>query len=464
MRSAPPTMPIVSAFDLAVSPSVRPIAAPAALTIAVRSTPMPMATTQPKNEAPQLMPPNSSRWRRRASRSSSTASPAARGRVVVAVGPAPAPVVVSGSLPGAFPGSTDGGWAAPGSSVAGPRPPGAVAAAVGGLVPVAGAVPGQHGRALALPGVVRGVAALVGRVPALVGGDCTAVVGSGRVIAPESAESSSHCSPPGVDVLSAHAATTPCGLHAFVPLVVPVARMGQTVQTRPVRGALLLAQDPALLLVELRVRQVAAVPQGDELPEPIDRVMLAGRSSLGVHDLDSGDVTEPERAQHLLHTGCLIGRHARTRQRRGGVGTRRTHERSHAGVRLPGPFVLWRGLLAVDVEFLALCRPPHPEPLSDLKRLEREVQIAMRADEPAGPGVGHVGDHLLEGPRRRWGVRTGRHHSRGPRRRLRLYERRLGRDGVLGIPPPTVRVDVKTHSRLPRIDPGCASLRAPSPS
>src|SRR4051812_44030426 len=108
--------------------------------------------------------------------------------------------------------------------------------------------------------------------------------------------------------------------------------------------------------------------------------MLAGRSSLGVHDLDSRDVTEPERAQDLLHTGCLIGRHARTRQRRG-AGTRRTDQRSHASVGLPAPFVLWRGLLAVDVDLLALFRPPHPKPLSDLKRLEREVQIAMRADE-----------------------------------------------------------------------------------
>ncbi len=47
---------------------VRPTAAPAALRIAVSSAATPMATSQPKNDEPQLMPPYSSRWRATGSR------------------------------------------------------------------------------------------------------------------------------------------------------------------------------------------------------------------------------------------------------------------------------------------------------------------------------------------------------------------------------------------------------------
>ena len=48
--------------------SVSPIAAPAAASSPVSSTATPTATSQPKNAAPQLMPPYSSRWRARTSR------------------------------------------------------------------------------------------------------------------------------------------------------------------------------------------------------------------------------------------------------------------------------------------------------------------------------------------------------------------------------------------------------------
>src|SRR4051794_39150009 len=97
MSNAPPTMPIVSAFDRALLSSVKPMAAPAALTIAVSSTPRPIATIQPKNAAPQLIPPNSSRCRRRASRSTTTASSAtARSRRVVVAVALPSPLVAGG--------------------------------------------------------------------------------------------------------------------------------------------------------------------------------------------------------------------------------------------------------------------------------------------------------------------------------------------------------------------------------
>src|SRR4051794_13179829 len=46
--------------------AVSPTAAPAAMSREVRSAPTPTATSQPKKLAPQLMPPNSSRWRARA--------------------------------------------------------------------------------------------------------------------------------------------------------------------------------------------------------------------------------------------------------------------------------------------------------------------------------------------------------------------------------------------------------------
>jgi hypothetical protein len=60
--------------------SVSPMAAPAALRIAVTITAMPTATSQPKKAAPKLKPPNASRWRRRASRSTLAAERASRGR------------------------------------------------------------------------------------------------------------------------------------------------------------------------------------------------------------------------------------------------------------------------------------------------------------------------------------------------------------------------------------------------
>ena len=57
-------MPIVSLL-FATSPtesiSEKAIAAPAALTKAVSRAPSPTATSQPKNAAPQFVPPNSSR-------------------------------------------------------------------------------------------------------------------------------------------------------------------------------------------------------------------------------------------------------------------------------------------------------------------------------------------------------------------------------------------------------------------
>src|SRR5919199_1451626 len=70
-------MPMVSALDRASDPEtcVRPMAAPAALTMASSSEPRPTATSQPKNAAPQLMPPYSSRWRARAVRRCSRVAP-----------------------------------------------------------------------------------------------------------------------------------------------------------------------------------------------------------------------------------------------------------------------------------------------------------------------------------------------------------------------------------------------------
>ena len=60
----PPTMPMVLALSVACDELVfvSPIAAPAALRIAVSSVATPTATSQPKNAAPQFRPPNSSRW------------------------------------------------------------------------------------------------------------------------------------------------------------------------------------------------------------------------------------------------------------------------------------------------------------------------------------------------------------------------------------------------------------------
>src|SRR4051794_282826 len=52
---------------------VSPIAAPGAATIAVRTTPMPTATSQPKKSAPQLKPPKRSRARTCAPRFAATA-------------------------------------------------------------------------------------------------------------------------------------------------------------------------------------------------------------------------------------------------------------------------------------------------------------------------------------------------------------------------------------------------------
>ena len=56
----PPTMPTVSALAAAsagLSSSDSAIAVPAALSTAVSSSPIPIATSQPKKLAPQLIPP-----------------------------------------------------------------------------------------------------------------------------------------------------------------------------------------------------------------------------------------------------------------------------------------------------------------------------------------------------------------------------------------------------------------------
>jgi len=73
----PPTMPTVPAESEAWEGLVlvSPIAAPAALRIAVSSDATPMATSQPKNAAPQLRPPCSSRWRPATSRGAGKPSP-----------------------------------------------------------------------------------------------------------------------------------------------------------------------------------------------------------------------------------------------------------------------------------------------------------------------------------------------------------------------------------------------------
>ena len=66
----PPTRLIVSALPAAsevLTPFVSPIAAPAAARMPARMATMPTATSQPKKAEPQLMPPNSSRWRLRIS-------------------------------------------------------------------------------------------------------------------------------------------------------------------------------------------------------------------------------------------------------------------------------------------------------------------------------------------------------------------------------------------------------------
>src|SRR3954469_9438546 len=67
------------------------MAVPAAPTIAVRITAMPIATRKPKKAAPQLMPPNSSRARTRLSRSAATPAPVATGRRVAVAVPWPSP-------------------------------------------------------------------------------------------------------------------------------------------------------------------------------------------------------------------------------------------------------------------------------------------------------------------------------------------------------------------------------------
>src|SRR5919199_423736 len=68
----------------AVGGCVSPRAAPAAARMPVGSTATPTATSQPKNAAPQLMPPYSSRWRARAvRRCSRVATPPAAVRSVV---------------------------------------------------------------------------------------------------------------------------------------------------------------------------------------------------------------------------------------------------------------------------------------------------------------------------------------------------------------------------------------------
>src|SRR5215207_3649361 len=73
IRRTPPTTPIVSAFESASDrlTSLRPKAVPAALRIASRITATPIATSQPKNAAPQLRPPYSARCRARTSRAAS---------------------------------------------------------------------------------------------------------------------------------------------------------------------------------------------------------------------------------------------------------------------------------------------------------------------------------------------------------------------------------------------------------
>ena len=59
----PPTIPIVSAFAFASDSltSLRPKAAPAALSSPSRIAAMPTATSQPKKAEPQLSPPYSAR-------------------------------------------------------------------------------------------------------------------------------------------------------------------------------------------------------------------------------------------------------------------------------------------------------------------------------------------------------------------------------------------------------------------
>src|SRR6059036_1581448 len=102
-----PTVPaLLDAWPLAWDglELVSPTAVPAALRIAISSDATPMATSQPKNAAPQFRPPYSSRWRNCASRevvvvvfapSAGAVAPAAgRSRVLL-----PFPVrAISGSL------------------------------------------------------------------------------------------------------------------------------------------------------------------------------------------------------------------------------------------------------------------------------------------------------------------------------------------------------------------------------
>ena len=88
----PPTMPIVSAFEFASDSltSLSPKAVPAALSIPSRIAATPIATSQPKNAAPQLRPPYSSRCRARTSRTASRpVAPALRCVALVACEPAP---------------------------------------------------------------------------------------------------------------------------------------------------------------------------------------------------------------------------------------------------------------------------------------------------------------------------------------------------------------------------------------
>ena len=87
----PPTIPIVSESSAVSSDetSLRPNAAPAALKRPSRMAAMPTVTSQPKNAEPQLMPPNSSRWRARTSRAVGGASSRAKRRCGSVAGAVP---------------------------------------------------------------------------------------------------------------------------------------------------------------------------------------------------------------------------------------------------------------------------------------------------------------------------------------------------------------------------------------